>query len=56
MFPRLPIALPHVKAGNTYKYLLNETPQIKYSLCQAKEITKRVYKKITNSKKKDKTE
>ena len=52
MLPRLPIALPHVKAGNTYENLLNETPQIKPSLCQAKEITKRVYNKITNSKKK----
>ena len=51
MLPRLPIALPHVKAGNTYENLLNETPQIKHSLCQAKEITKRVYNKITNSKK-----
>ena len=32
MLQRLPIALAQVKAGNTYKNLLNEIRQIRYSL------------------------
>ena len=48
MPPRLPIALPQVKAGNSSKNLLNEIRQINY-LYQAKEITKKVYNNIMNS-------
>ena len=46
---RLPIALALVKAGNTSENLLNEIRQIIYSLYQAKEITKKMYKNILNS-------
>ena len=49
MLQRLPIALAQVKAGNASEYLLNEIRQIKYSLYQAKEITKKVYNNIMNS-------
>ena len=49
MLQRLPIALTQVKAGNTSENLLNEIRQIIYSLYQAKEITKKVYKNIMNS-------
>ena len=38
-----------IKAGNTSENLLNEIRQIIYSLYQAKEITKKVYKNIMNS-------
>ena len=46
---RSPIALVHVKAGNTSENLLNEICQIIYSLYPGKEITKKVYKNIMNS-------
>ena len=46
---RLPIALAHVKAGNTSENLLNEIRQIIYSRYQAKEITKLIYNNIMNS-------
>ena len=46
---RLPIALAHVKAVNISKNLLNEIRQIVYSLCQSKEVTKKVYKNIIKS-------
>ena len=49
MLPRLPIALAQVKAGNTSENLLNEIREIIYSLYQAKEITKTVYKNMMNS-------
>ena len=49
MLQRLIIALAQVKAGNTSENLLNETRQMVYSLLQAKEITKKVYKNIINS-------
>ena len=49
MLPRLPIALAQVKAGNTSENLLNEIREIIYSLYQAKEITKKVYKNMMNS-------
>ena len=49
MLQRLPIALAQVKAGNTSKNLLNEIPQIIYSLYQVKEIAKKVYGNIMNS-------
>ena len=49
MLPRLPIALAQAKAGNTFENLLNEIRQIIYSLYQAKEITKKMYKNMMNS-------
>ena len=51
MLQRLPIALVQVKAGNTSENLLKEIRKIRYYLCQAKEITKKVYKNIKNSMK-----
>ena len=41
MLPRLPIALAHVKAGNTSENLLNEIRQIIYFLYRAKDIIKK---------------
>ena len=49
MVQRLPIALAQLKSGNTSQNLLNEICQIIYSLHQAKEITKQLYNKLTNS-------
>ena len=49
MLQRLPIALAQTKAGNNSKSLLNEIRQIVYSLCQSKEITKKVYNNISKS-------
>ena len=49
MLQIFPIALAQVKAGNISKNFLNEIRQIIYSLHQAKEITKIVYKKTMNS-------
>ena len=49
MHLRLPIALPQVKASNNSEHLLNEIRQILYSLCQSKEITKKVYNKLIRS-------
>ena len=49
MLKRLPIALAQVKAGNNSESLLNENRQIVHSLYRSKEITKKVYKNITNS-------
>ena len=49
MVQRLPIALAQLKSGNTSENLLNEICQIIYSLHQAKEITKQLYNKLTNS-------
>ena len=46
MLQRLPIALAQVKAGNNSESLLNEIRQIYYSLCQSKQITKKVYSNI----------
>ena len=43
MLQSLPIALAQVKAGNTSQNLLNNIRKIMYSLCQEKEITKKVY-------------
>ena len=51
MLKRLPIALPQVKAGNNSESLLYEIRQIVYSLYQSKEITKKVYNNIINSRK-----
>ena len=49
MLKRLPIALAQVKAGNNSESLLNEIRQIVYSSYRSKEITKKVYKNITDS-------
>ena len=49
MIQKLPIALSQVKAGNTSENLLNKIRQIKYSLYQAKGITKTIYNNIMNS-------
>ena len=49
MLQRLPIALAQVKAGNKSENLLNEIRQIVCSLCQSKEITKKVYNNIIKS-------
>ena len=51
MRQRLPIALAQVKVGNTSEDLLNKIRQIIYSLCREKEITRKVYNNIMNSKK-----
>ena len=50
MLQRLPIAFAQIKAGNTSENLLNEIKQIIYSLYWAKEITKKVYNNIVNSR------
>ena len=50
MLQRLPIALAQVKVGNTSEDLLNKIRQIIYSLCREKEITRKVYNNIMNSK------
>ena len=49
MLQRLPITLAQVKAGNKSENLLNEIRQIIYFLYQSKQITKKVYNKITKS-------
>ena len=49
MLQKLPIALAHVKAGNTSENLINEIRQIIYSLYQEKEVTKKVYNNIMNT-------
>ena len=49
MLQRLPIALAHKKAGNTSEKLQNQIKQLIYSLCRAKEITKKIYNNIMNS-------
>ena len=41
MIQRLLIALAQVKAGNSFKNLLNKITQIIYSFYRAKEITKK---------------
>ena len=51
MLQRLPISLAQVKVGNTSEDLLNKIRQIIYSLCREKEITRKVYNNIMNSKK-----
>ena len=48
MLQRLPKALAQIKRGNTSENILNEIRHI-YSLYQAKEITKKVFKNIMNS-------
>ena len=50
MLQRLLIALKQLKADNISEKLLNEVGQIIYSLHRTKEITKKVYNNILNSK------
>ena len=50
MLKRLAIVLALVKAGNNSESSLNEIRQIVYSLYRSKEITKKVYNNIINSK------
>ena len=45
----LTIALAQTKVGNNSERLLNEIRKIVYSLCQSKEITKKVYNNIVKS-------
>ena len=49
MLQRLPIAFAQLKAGNNSESLLNEIRQIGYSLCQSKQVTKKVYNNIIKS-------
>ena len=49
MLQRLPMALAQVKAGNNSESLWNEIRQIVYTLCQSKQITKKVYNNIIKS-------
>ena len=46
---RFPIALAQANAGNNSENSLNEIKQTVYSLCQSKEITKKVYNNIIKS-------
>ena len=48
MLWRLPVALAQVQAGNTSENVFNEICQTKYSLYEAKEVTKKVYNNILN--------
>ena len=50
MIQRLQIALAQVKAGNMSENLLNEIRQIKYSLYQENEFTKKVYNVMNSIK------
>ena len=50
MLQTLPKALAQVKSGNASEKLLNEVREVIYSLYQEKEITKKVYNNIMNSK------
>ena len=52
MLQILPTSLAQAKLGNTSKNVLNEIKQFIYSLYQAKQVAKRVYKNIVNSRKK----
>ena len=49
MFQRLTIALPRIKAGNTYEPLLNEIRQIINYLYREKQDNKKVYNNIMKS-------
>ena len=49
MLQRLATALAQVISGNTFENLQNKIKQVIYFLYQAKEITKKVYKKSMNS-------
>ena len=49
MLQRLQIAFAQEIGGNNSENLLNKIRQIVYSLCQSKEITKKVYNNIIKS-------
>ena len=49
MLQQLPKGLAQVKAGNNSENLLNKIQQIIYSLCQSKEITKKVNNNLIKS-------
>ena len=51
MLQRLPIALAQVKTGDTSENVLNQIKQIIYSLYREKEVAKKVYNNIMNSRK-----
>ena len=51
MLQRLPIALAQVKAGNTSENLLNELEKKLFPLYRVKEIIKKLYNNIMDSKK-----
>ena len=51
MLQILPIALTQIKAVSNSESLMNEMRQIGCSLCQLKEITKKVYNNIIKSMK-----
>ena len=44
MLSRLPIALAHLKAGNTSEKLKNEIRQLLYSLYSSEKLAKNIYK------------
>ena len=48
MLSRLPISLPHLKAGNNSEKLKNEIRQILYSLYRSKKLTKQLYKSLVD--------
>ena len=48
MFGRLPITLAQLKAGNTSEKLKNEIRQVLYSLYRSKNLTKQIYKSLTD--------
>ena len=50
MLQILPVALAQVKQGNNSENLSNQIRQLVYSLYQSKEITKKVYTNIINSR------
>ena len=50
MFQRLPVAISQLKAGNTFETLLNVIKQIMCSLYWEKQIAKKIYNNIMNSK------
>ena len=48
MLSRLPITLAQLKAGNSFEKLKNEIRQILYSLYRSKQLTKQIYKSLTD--------
>ena len=49
MLQILAVVLAQLKAGDTSENLLNEIRQTIYSLCRAKQNTKKVYNDVMNS-------
>ena len=48
MLSRLPIALAHLKAGNTSEKLKNEIRQLMYSLYSSEKLAKNIYKSLVD--------